>query len=281
MNIFRKCYNQTTADSDLLYDLNKLGFNQLDGTPYDINGGVRNKHITLHWKKDNTYSVPTSSDDYTNSPIPYGDNLGNYGFYMMKPRSRYSMDDALGTFANPFSYSPSSSDYYMNLIFVPLINNGFCLISIVGGYNSPWTKNRPTLPILPINDWYYNGGNDYQYIDYYIGLKTNFTDNPYSYITSLSGDSTGPYGPHFWPGDGSTNLLPIPGVDESEHQDTVSYNTNVCTLAKIPYNSTYINGIYLCTTSPFADGVSGKIFSFGGRTFMGIYNNLVLELPSN
>ena len=266
MNIFRKCYNQTTAESDLLYDLNKLGFNQLDGTPYDINGGILNKQITLHWKKDNTYSMSTA-EDRTNSPIPYGENFSNYGFFLMKPKARSRFDDRLGSFTNTFSYSPTSSDFYMNLIFIPLINNGFCLISIIGGFNTPWTKNKPTLPILPINDWYYNSGSDYQYIDYY--------------ITSLSGDSTGPYGPHFWPGDGSTNLMPIPGVDESEHQDTVSYNTNVCTLAKIPYNSTYINGIYLCTTSPFADGVSGKIFSFGGRTFMGIYNNLVLELPSN
>ena len=273
MNIFRKCYNSALVESDLLYDLNKLGFNQLDGTAYDTSGGFYNKMITLHWKKDKNYTIPTTSVK-TNCPYPVIYNSGAQGFYLSSPSSVLpDRPDYLFT-------SISNIDAFLNIIFIPLVNNGFCLLSLLG---PEWIKNKPTLPIYSINETYYNDRDDYLRVDCLIGLKTNLTNNPYSYITCYTRTAFGSVykGPYFWPGDGSTTPLSIPGVDESEHQDTVSYNTNVCTLTKMPYNSTYINGAYLCTTSPFADGVSGKIFSFGGRTFMGIYNNLVLELPSN
>ena len=273
MNIFRKCYNLELLEKDFLYDFNKLGFNQLDGTPYDTEGGVANHRIILHWKKDKTYTIPSGEYTYTDSPVPYITNITSQSFWFYKPKSSEYETYRIGQMT---TYITNTA--FMNTVFIPLINNGFCLLvylgNIQGGEN--WLTNHPTLPIFSFNDDINIDFNNRRYINGFIGLKTNLTDNPYSYITRMGYES-----PKFWSGNGSQESILIPGVDESEHQDTISYNNNVCTLAKIPYNSTYINGIYLCTTSPFQDGVSGKTFSFGGRTFIGMYNNLVLELPSN
>ena len=274
MNIFRKCYNLELLEKDFLYDFNKLGFNQLDGTPYDTEGGFANQKIILHWKKDKTYTIPSGEYVFTNSPVPYISNLSGPALWFYKPKSSEYEFGRIGQITIYIN-----NTIFMDTVFIPLINNGFCLLFYQGRIQQngeDWYANHPTLPIFSFNNDIEVDWNNKRYINSFIGLKTNLTDNPYSYITRMGFES-----PKFWSGNGSQESISIPGVDESEHQDTVSYNANVCTLAKIPYNSTYVNGMYLCTTSPFQDGVSGKTFSFGGRTFIGMYNNLVLEMPNN
>lgn len=57
-------------------------------------------------------------------------------------------------------------------------------------------------------------------------------------------------------------------------------NQNICTLVRVPYENTFFDGLYLCTTYP-CDQIEGKVFSFNGRSFLGVYENFVVELPAN
>lgn len=176
----------------------------------------------------------------------------------------------------------------------------------------------PTPPILTIKDieeikqsgvgantWYYT---------MLIGVKTNiFKNAPYSYIintdandvySTFDGCDTGCAGKIYSGGciypciilnsqtyysDPSVFNITTPWVNlmEYTHQQKdvnlqyTDINSHICTLVKVPIFSTYLDNVFMCTTSPFADGVEGKTFSFGGRNFIGMYDNLVLELPRN
>lgn len=55
---------------------------------------------------------------------------------------------------------------------------------------------------------------------------------------------------------------------------------NVCTLIRAPYENQYLDNLYIVTTKP-CDSIDGKVFSFDGRNFLGIYDNLAVELPAN
>jgi hypothetical protein len=57
-------------------------------------------------------------------------------------------------------------------------------------------------------------------------------------------------------------------------------NQNICTLIRVPQDNTFLDGLFLCTTYPY-DQIEGKVFSFNGRTFLGFYENFVVELPAN
>jgi hypothetical protein len=77
------------------------------------------------------------------------------------------------------------------------------------------------------------------------------------------------------------------------------YKANVCTLIKYPYESGFLNNLFIITTVPqlgctwdftnntwtpnnnAAYGLSNKFFSFGGRNFYGIDSNLAVELPAD
>ena len=54
-------------------------------------------------------------------------------------------------------------------------------------------------------------------------------------------------------------------------------NQNVCSLIKMPYNTGYIDGIYLLATSP-QPLKECTFFSFNGRNFLNLLANLVIEL---
>ena len=57
-------------------------------------------------------------------------------------------------------------------------------------------------------------------------------------------------------------------------------NNNVCSLVKMPYDTGYIDGLYLMTTSP-QQLEDCTFFSFDGRNFLNVFENYVLELPSS
>ena len=61
---------------------------------------------------------------------------------------------------------------------------------------------------------------------------------------------------------------------------TVDVNQNVCTLMHVPYDNTYLDNIYLLVTAPQED-MDSKFFSFGGRNFLNLGTNIVVELPAN
>ena len=90
----------------------------------------------------------------------------------------------------------------------------------------------------------------------------NFIDNAYILCHTTSVPNSG----------GSTGTLPP--------LETVDVNQNVCTLIRAPHDNSYIDGLYLIITSPM-ESVDGKVFSFGGRNFLGVCRNLVVELPAD
>lgn len=63
--------------------------------------------------------------------------------------------------------------------------------------------------------------------------------------------------------------------------ETIDINQNVCTLIRMPYLNTFYDNIYLISTAPNDRMLSGQFFSFSGRNFLCIYQNLVVELPAN
>ena len=56
-------------------------------------------------------------------------------------------------------------------------------------------------------------------------------------------------------------------------------NANVCSLIKMPFDTGYIDNIYLLATAP-KSLEDGTFFSFNGRNFLNVFENYVLELPS-
>jgi hypothetical protein len=62
---------------------------------------------------------------------------------------------------------------------------------------------------------------------------------------------------------------------------------NICTLIKYPYDNGFTSNLFMTSTVPNSSLISPdtdvptKIFSFGGRNFLYLTFNLVLELPSN
>ena len=96
----------------------------------------------------------------------------------------------------------------------------------------------------------------------------------------------------YWDNKDSAILDFIPYLDETGEYTDVK--ENICTLIKYPYETGALSNLYIISTSPqrrkcsFVDedgndgnGLDGKFFSFNGRNFYGLYNNLAVELPSN
>ena len=83
-------------------------------------------------------------------------------------------------------------------------------------------------------------------------------------------------------GIGDTNHSPNYVATEYNFTENKYTNTiqNVCTLIRAPYENQYLDNLYIVTTKP-CDLIDGKVFSFDGRNFLGIYDNLAVELPAN
>ena len=304
MNIFRKSYYSADTMSSFPRDFSSLGFNYLNGksiNPNDNFVDAFNPEIVynpstsddvdsdifiqkaLKWKYD--ISISKSADInhiVLMSPSTNGSQKVNhicaygYDWNTLSPLdwNGYHSKCAISTGLNNFQFT-----------FIPLINNGFILISFAGDYN-------PTPPILSWHEGRNLSNTGYSFL---IGFKTNiYKQNPYSYIIStLNGNRDSDislnlgtyttkysYGNNTW----TINSKSIPlntYIDNTQNLQYTDVNSHICTLVKMPVFSTYLDNVFICTTSPFVDGVEGKTFSFEGRNFIGMYNNLVLELPRN
>ena len=64
----------------------------------------------------------------------------------------------------------------------------------------------------------------------------------------------------------------------------MNFTPNVCILTKAPYQSGFIDNLYMMTTCTRSKEqgatTKGDFFSFAGRNFINIFGNMVLELPS-
>lgn len=61
----------------------------------------------------------------------------------------------------------------------------------------------------------------------------------------------------------------------------INFNRNTCTLIKYPYEATFLDNLFIMTTTPttFTDDVG--FFTINNRNFMKVFENIVVELPVN
>ena len=86
---------------------------------------------------------------------------------------------------------------------------------------------------------------------------------------------------------GNGRVTDMPFRSEYLRNETVSnessiytnVNPNVCALIKMPFDTGYIDNLYLLATAPKAL-TDATFFSFNGRNFLNVFDNYVVELPS-
>ena len=247
--------------------LNNLGFCLLDGsdikTPQAYNYGQ-----IFKWAKD---SIPECQMVYT----PGGYYSGTHYTNVQQLN--------VSSFNRSFFTRQSIINDFMQIIFIPLKNNGF-LLEFNGGSNG----NSELRSLTPKFRTYSYGGYNLDSTlrtTYLIGIPNNLSSiNTYFYLFFDNGGKY-PVGyediyPYIGFKDNEIILTSIPNVDTSVNMDYVNKNANICTLIPYPYENSFIDGLYLATTIPDND-IEGKFFSFGGRNYLGVYKNLVVELLPN
>lgn len=267
---------------------NNFGFCRRDGSPLVYEGlptgyDDRTTKLQFRWSKDAANEVFFQFWDY------YDNQWGSVALYNIKTIGRSTYE------------SFSNSHNYITTIFIPLKNNNFLLQQ----YN-PQNKNITAPPFITAktatnsNIVTSAGQNNISYFLTTISFKNNISIlKPYCYFLNYGRTDQGGYGrPQpivplfninsdiFKMSEGPVKYLnrqPInetPGDPAFITHDYNNINQNICTLIRIPQDNGFFDGLYLCTTYP-CDQIEGKVFSFNGRSFLGVYENLVVELPAN
>lgn len=217
-----------------------------------------------------TSEPPTQKEFFTDSTRLYWgkDNLHQSELYGMDAATNgaYSFRNSLNnlyTYCYPLG-SISQYRRYSELIFIPLKNGGFFL----SNYNNDSFNSTPRLDLSQYNT---DSGNP-SYLAA-IAPTNNSIINNYIYIyRSYQNVRTFDFQKRevFTP-----NI-----IDTAAKMTYTDINQNVCTLIKMPYNNYFLDNIYLISTAP-ATLKNSTFFSFGGRNFFNIEDNIVLELPNN
>ena len=153
-----------------------------------------------------------------------------------------------------------SSGYCLNLFYL------FPNVDDIGASRDVWLGSRTSYAANSNSDWIITGGLGYVYA---------FTDSYYCINhagTRGNGWNVDQFNDFIDP---STNTRLA-----STGYDYVDVNSNVCVLTKIPYNNGFCDNMFAMTTAP-QEIFPARFFSFGGRNFMNVWDNLVLELPNN
>lgn len=292
--------------SDLL---TAWGFVNLDGSSLTENPNFLEDHdpYTARWKNDtnnqcyfkfNSIAATSSQDRTTNMVFTYSDNSNHIiADHLQKPRV--------------YSGTP-----YYTLFFIPLKNNGFFfqwsqLINISSLtydhlYPDEDTQYSPTPPLRQLSDQTYTGKTQYSStfgwgnVQEIIGFFNNVTGQ-YNYIhlgksayfnSTLGSDVYCSYwniGTNY-----GENTIKFDFQNGSVKNDSfrdltgdyTDVKSNVCTLARYPFENSFLDNLFIISTAPQAgstdaNGLDTKFFSFGGRNFLGIHSNLAVELPTN
>lgn len=65
------------------------------------------------------------------------------------------------------------------------------------------------------------------------------------------------------------------------YQSHIDLARNVCTLVKFPYENTFLDNLYIMTTAPTTITDEVSFFTINNRNFMKVFENIVVELPTN
>ena len=306
MELFRHYFTATEWGTSVFFQqhLNDFGFCNMDGSP--ITNTWDDTTFTARYKYDpkgemfiaNRTSYTSTSAFDSPGCFPYLSNDHS------KCKAYY--DDTL----SPGTYGP----YPATIFFIPLINRGFFLHirsanihvnipDIVEYSNDPRDQtfhiDTPT-PNLNIRIY---GAND----------PTNLNRCAGCGVCNLIGLPPSSGNPNYWTyllynrnpkfnteqigatnyncslidyGNSRVSEIPflseyIRETDGTSHENSIYTNTNanVCALIKVPFDTGYIDNLYLLATSP-RELADATFFSFNGRNFLNVFDNYVIELPS-
>ena len=300
--------------------MNDFGFCKMDGSPITMDWTAQSGDLTMRYKLDPKKQVYLYNDAYKygSQPIPRGlcSCAANICCHLSNQVPSYQPHQLYHHMAD----NGANGEYAIlygdaTVFFLPLKNKGF-LLNIRGGKNVDHQSdgNNPSYktgadprdkgfllatPTPSLNTKVYStvtfnssafspgvltliglppckGNNNWTYLLY---TRNAYLSNKYEYtlFTKALIDF----------GDGKVFDMPfksnfirknnITSYNELTYTDI---NNNVCSLVKMPYDTGYIDGLYLMTTSP-QQLEDCTFFSFDGRNFLNVFENYVLELPSS
>jgi len=314
MELFRHYFTAEEWGTSIFFTqhLNDFGFCNLDGSM--ITAEWNNIYTEMKYGLDSKNEVILKTRPIIDSGWPYYKPPNIYVYTSDNPRyvnGKTNYADMMAPDNGDEKRRP------VTVFFIPLINKGFFLhirahcdnkISSLSNdiRDKTFSLNTPT-PSLNIkvygtaDNGYYLPCNGDGVLNF-IGLPPS-TGNPLHW-TYIIYTSNGYYSPGGDPpeqeypdytnhlidyGNGRVTDMPFRsgyirkynnGNPISENNLTyTNVNANVCSLIKMPFDTGYIDNIYLLATAP-KSLEDGTFFSFNGRNFLNVFENYVLELPS-
>lgn len=298
--------------------MNDFGFCKMDGSPITMDWTAQSGDLTMRYKLDPKKQVYLYNDayHYGSQTPPRGlcSCAANICCHLSDQVPSYQPHQVYHHMADN-----STGGEYVTLygdatvIFLPLKNKGF-LLNIRGGKNvnhqsdgsnPSYYSTDPrdkgfllTTPTPSLNVKIYSNsnrqGSGAPGVLTLIGLPPCKGNNNWTYLLYTRNAFLSPSGElanytkaliDF--GDGRVYDMPFKS-NFIRSTSTTSYNeltytninNNVCSLIKMPYDTGYIDGLYLMTTAP-QQLEDCTFFSFDGRNFLNVFENYVLELPSS
>ena len=307
MELFRHYFTPQEWATSVFYQqhLNDFGFCSLDGSM--ITSAWNDYAFIGRYKYDSRGEVYISNETTQGSP----NRFGSPGCFPYLSDNHYSARRYYAGVTSSGTYDPEA--YPATVFFIPLINKGFFLhirtnniatgsqedITITSNdtRDKTFSINTPT-PSLNIRVYGNNsamGKGDGNGVLNLIGLPPS-TGNP-NYWTYLLYTRNGRMSGSPWAedpnyvnslidyGNGRVTDMPfrseyLRGQDISNESSIyTNVNPNVCALIKMPFDTGYIDNLYLLATAPKAL-TDATFFSFNGRNFLNVFDNYVVELPS-
>ena len=276
MKIFRHCYTFEDARSEslpLIDAYSSFGFVQRDGSPieWDPEGeSIQYFNIRYNYDIKDQYYIQlpirlgqssTADSDFLHDYYSVCSNGHSYGYNI-------SYSDGYIYYGNP-----------LHLVFIPLINNGFFINC---WQNSTGEGGYTPLPVLHYSGSQGSSRSQSTLISSILGLSPQ-TQSNWIYLNMAVKNTTQWRTSVLDLGDGRclTSLPFMSSISDGAENVTqyINVNQNVCSLIKAPYDAGFLDGIYLLATSPI-QVKPNTFFSFGGRNFLNVIGNYVVELPS-
>lgn len=294
----------------ILSDFSSWGFvTASDGSPIDVSnletwsgysGDYRTYGMNIKWKYDKL-----ASKNYNTFSLGVGGTGSGWGFNrgsFIGARLNYKG----GTKGSGFNLTMSQDAWLNNyneiiitpsanpkVFFIPLLNHGFVLNMRTNGISQQegadpdgayYRGQTPTLKTL-----YWNPGNNSSNganktiiaLPPSEKIKTlGFTyiafqrreDNPSSY-NLVSNIWTDP--------NNVTSLQYTESISSINYDKHTNISQDVCTLIRYPYQNAFLDNLYIMSMMPKQFDNDVAYFSLAGRNFMKVFDNLVVELPTN
>lgn len=314
MEYFRKIITRDdVTNGNVGAYLSNFGFVDQDGKTLSGKNLYQTPMTTqIYWKNDdNKFSCVRSIDPTTDNAMGYTYRYYSSGGWQYQgPMANSDADHWQSSLLGPTSiYQPGTENKnYSQLSLIKLTNGGF-----IWNTRFLYRETSPVSLVLMNSNYYNSSWTDTGRLLNYINPNQNMTvigiapsqssiaiQPTYTYISyfKLDGEDSWNYKylRMLWDfGDKIINntqadhhvgnfTRTTPGYEnliyDINNAQYTNLNKNVCVLIKMPYESGYLENIYIMSTAP-SNFKSGGVFSFAGRTFINLYSNIVVELPND